>query len=151
MFTFDIHISKCQILDDITTIIANLHGNNNHKAVQEMIASHPKFNQNYQTFLVHVFKELEKKLAEQCKKLNLFPVEFSEIGERHSNFNPVASCNYMQDSVDALMAFTFLSLNNKYDYASENLCVGCHTYFWWEQLESDFTYLKLLELFDISN
>ena len=78
-------------------------------------------------------------------------MEFSEIGEGCSDLNPKASCNYTQDSVDALMAVLFLPLNNKYDYASENLCVACHTYFWWEQLESDFTHLKLLELFDISN
>lgn len=143
-------LSENILLDDVTVIIANLHGENDHYSVRESIKNHPSFKKNYQLFIEHLFAELEKVLAEHCKKINLCPsVEFTQA--KSIDGEPTATCNYSQASFDALMAMAYLPLHSKHNYGSENLEVACHTYFWWEQLESDFTYLKLLELFDISN
>lgn len=146
LYTF----SEEVLLDDATVIIANLHGDNDHDAVYNHIKNHPKFKQNYQLFVEHLFTELQKSLAQHCKKINLRPsVEFSQ--GKSINGVLTATCNYNQTSFDALMAMAYLPLHNKHNYDNENLEIACHTYFWWEQLESDFTYLKLLKLFDISN
>lgn len=143
-------LSEDILLDDVTNVIANLHGENDHNAVRNSIKNHPNFEQNYQLFIEHLFTELQKELAMHCKKIKLRPsVEFSQA--KIINGAPKATCNYSQDSFDALMALAYLPLHSKYDYGSDDLEVASHTYFWWEQLDSDFTYLKLLELFDITN
>lgn len=143
-------LSEEILLNDATVIIANLHGDDDHNSVRESIKNHPNFKQNYQLFVEHLFTELQKALAEHCKKINLRPlVEFTQV--KSINGVPTATCDYTQDSFDALMALAYLPLHSKYDYGGDDLEIASHTYFLWEQLDSDFTYLKLLELFDISN
>lgn len=146
LYTYDENI----FLDDVTTIIANLHGENDHNAVRNSIKNHPNFEQNYQLFIEHLFTELQKELAKHCKKINLRPsVEFSQA--ESINGAPIATCNYSQATFDALMALAYLPLHSKYDYGSDDLEAASHTYFWWSELDSDFTYLKLLELFDFAS
>lgn len=136
------------LLDDVTTIIGNLHGDNDRAAVRNSIKNHPNFAQNYQLFVEHLFTRLQTALARHCKQVKLPPVEFQK--PKIANDVAVALCNYDQTNFDAIMAMVYLPLNSKYDYASEHLPTAYHTYFLWDELDDDITYMKILELFDFA-
>lgn len=136
------------LLEDVSTIIANLYGDNDTTALSESIKNHPKFKQNFQLFAEFLFAKLQKSLAQHCEKVKLHPVEFYEI--KITDGSVKADCNYNQESFDALMVLAYLPLNIEYRYESDHLGVNAHTYFWWEEQENEITYQKILELFDFS-
>lgn len=136
------------LLDDVSVIIANLHGDNDHDAVYDRIKNHPNFKQNYQLFAKHLFGRLETALDKHCEQINLFPVKFHELQTTNGYIKAV--CDYDQNSFDAIMALAYLPLHSKYNYGADDLGVAPHTYFWWSELENDSTYAKILELFDFA-
>lgn len=140
--------SEDVFLEDITVVIANLHGDNDHNAVYNSIKNNPKFKQNFQLFVEHLFTRLQTALAQHCKQIKLHPVKFHEL--KITNDYVTAVCDYDQNSFDAIMSMVYLPLHSKYDYDAEDLEVAAHTYFWWSELDNDVTYLKILELFDFS-
>ena len=136
-------------LADVTTIIANLYGDNDYDAVRNSIESHPDFENNYQKLVEYLFAVLEKKLAPIC---NQYKIEKLVFSSPHANGKiPTALCNHTQATFDVLMALTYMPLHRKYDHSSEDLKLSTHAYFWWEEQENDITCQKILELFDFAS
>lgn len=146
-------LSEDTLLDDVTVIIANLHGDNDHTAVRNNIKNHPKFKQSYQKLVEHLFKVLEKKLAPTCNQYGVAEIGF--FLPSVDNGNPTALCNYSQTRFDELMALAYMPLHEQYadfdygyDCGREGLEVAGHTYFLWEELDDEDTYPKIIKLFN---
>ena len=147
-------LSKEVLLDTLTNIKAELHGYKNLAEVRYSIVSHPNFEQNYQKLVEHLFAVLQEKLAPACHEYNISEIGFFLPSTAFDN--PSALCNHTQATFDVLMALVYMPLRHKYDdYAYNFECsrngleVAAHAYFWWEELDDDTTYAKIIKLFNL--